>query len=105
MDVKRRPVCQHSLGYVKDPLVSFAKSRRAIAGTMNKIKIISLTSRGHYISSTVASSTNDATPQSGAAYERRIEGIQTWFIILFLFIGLKYLKMKKFQDLMTILCL
>ena len=51
--LKGRPVCQYSLVDVKDPMVSFMKSRRAISGTMNKFKISVLTYRGHCISGTV----------------------------------------------------
>ena len=37
------PVCQHLLVDIKDPMVSFMKSRPAIAGTMNEIQIPALT--------------------------------------------------------------
>ena len=40
-----RLVCQHLLVDVKDPMVSFMKSRQAIAGTMAKFQISALTSR------------------------------------------------------------
>ena len=36
--LNRRPVCQHLLVDVKDPMVSFVKSRPAIAGTINKFQ-------------------------------------------------------------------
>ena len=46
MDVKREsPSAQRQLVDDKDPTVSFAKSRRAIAGTMAKFQIPTLTSR------------------------------------------------------------
>ena len=57
-----RPMCLQSLVDVKNPMVSFVKSRRAIAGTMAKFQILPLT--------TATLSANDATPQSGAVYER-----------------------------------
>jgi len=41
------PIWQHSLVDVKDPMVSFAKSRQAVSGTMGKFQISALTSRGH----------------------------------------------------------
>ena len=36
------PICQHSLVDVKDPMVSFVKSRWAIVGTMNNLQIPTL---------------------------------------------------------------
>ena len=54
---------------LKDPMVSFTKSRRAIARTLNKFKIPALTSRGHCISGTAMPSANDATLQHYAAYK------------------------------------
>ena len=68
LTLNERPVCQHLLVDVKDPTVSFATSGRAIAGTMAKFQIPTLTSRGHCINGTAAPSANDATPQICAAY-------------------------------------
>ena len=39
---------------VKAPMVSFTKSRRAIAGTVDKLQIPALIYRGHSINSTAA---------------------------------------------------
>ena len=58
---------------VKETLVPFAKSRRAItgrSGTITKFQIPALTNRGHCISCTAVLSANDATLQLCAEYER-----------------------------------
>ena len=52
-------------------IMSSVKSRRAIAGTINKFQISTITSRGHFISGTAVPTANDATPQLCAAYKRR----------------------------------
>ena len=57
---------------VKDPTVSFMKSRRAIAGTMNKLQIPELTYRGHCSNGPATPEANDAILQPWATYERSI---------------------------------
>ena len=47
IDVKLCPMLRHQLVDVKDPMMFFAKSRRAIAGTMNQLEISAVTYRGH----------------------------------------------------------
>ena len=54
---------------VKDPMVSFVKSRRAVASTMAKFQISALTTKGHYTSGAAMPSVNDATAQPCAAYK------------------------------------
>ena len=66
-------ICQHSLVDVKDPVVSFAKSMWAIAGTTVKFRIPALTYRGHCISGSTTPSANDATLQPCAAHTNKEE--------------------------------
>ena len=65
MDVKLR-VLSAALVDVKDPTVSFAKSRRAIAGTLNKLQFPALTGRD----GTVTTSDNDASLQPRDTFEQ-----------------------------------
>ena len=64
------PVCQHSLVHVKDPTVSFTKSRRAITSAIVKFQLPVLTRRGHCINGTATPSADDATPQPCAAHNQ-----------------------------------
>ena len=54
--------------------MSFAKNRRAIAGTINKFQVRALNYRGQCISGTATPSANDATPQPSAAYTIEQQG-------------------------------
>uniref|UniRef100_A0A8C4NFQ1 DH domain-containing protein n=1 Tax=Eptatretus burgeri TaxID=7764 RepID=A0A8C4NFQ1_EPTBU len=60
MDVKRGFVCQHLVD-VKEPMASFTKRRRAIAGAMQKFLISIRTYREHCISCTPMPRASDAT--------------------------------------------
>ena len=63
-------VLSASLVDMKNPMVSFVKSRQAIAGTVNKLQIPAISSSGHCISGTAMSSVNDTTLQHCPAYEQ-----------------------------------
>ena len=68
---------------VKDPILSFVKSRRAITGTLAKFQLPALTYRGHCISSTAMPSANDATPQPCYAYPAGLRCIRKNNNVLF----------------------
>ena len=59
MDIKLAS-CLPEFVDVKDLTMSFVKSRRGIAGTLNKLQILALTNSGHCISGTATPSANDA---------------------------------------------
>ena len=69
--LNERLICQYSLVDVRDPMVTSAKRRRAIAGSMAKFQIPAHSSRGHCITGTATSSANDATPQPCVAHEQK----------------------------------
>ena len=79
-----RVVCRHSLVNVKDRMVSFVKSRRAIAGIMAKLQILSQPPGG---TASAASSANDVmtascdlrTEEEGGGEEEEVGSIKNRF--------------------------